>query len=87
MTKTPFDNLPPAQQAGMLCNDRQFQTFVGDQLDLNTWVTPLACAEYIKRQCRVQSRKDLNTSEAAATRFAAIRTDFDAARGKLPTPR
>lgn len=88
-----FDNLPPAQQAGMLSNDRLFQTFAGkclalrDQSKIEARLNPSAAAEFIRRECKVASRSDLNTDPAAQRRFAQLRTEFDAWRGKIANQR
>ncbi len=86
--KRRFDDLPPAQQAGMLCNDEQFQRFASLQMrGVNALASTGFAAEFIRTKCCIRSRKQLNENQEAAARFAALRTDFDAWRGKLPTPR
>ncbi|WP_323021215.1 hypothetical protein [Pararhodobacter sp.] len=77
-----------ARAAGILCNDARFQRFVAQRIDLPTGqATASAAAEYLRRQCRIDSRRQLDTDPAAASRFAALRTDFDAWRGRIATPR
>lgn len=86
--RRPFETLPPAQQAGMLCNDARFQQFVGARIvKSGATCNATACAEYIRRQCKINSRKELNTSDGAAAQFQKIRTDFDAWRGRIGKPR
>lgn len=87
MTRQPFNDLPASQQAGMLCNELQFRRFVGHQLGLHTDVAPLAAAEYIRKTCKTMSRRTLDTNPDARARFDALRTDYDAWRGKIPSPR
>jgi hypothetical protein len=82
-----FDDLPPAQQAGMLSNDPQFRAFAAHRLCGADAMTPTAAAEFIRLQCGVNSRAALNTNREAAQRFAALRTEFDAWRGKIATQR
>lgn len=80
--------MPPSTQAGILCNDPQFQTFAamrsgypGDQFVAS------AAAEYVRLTCGVNSRGLLNSNRAAAERFQALRTDFDAWRGRIAAPK
>lgn len=97
MTQTPkvrtanvrrFNELPQAQQAGMLCNDAQFRTFAGRQaIGLKVQITPTAAAEFIRTHCGVSSRRELNTNTAAALKFQTLRTEFDAWAGRIQTPR
>lgn len=83
-----FADLPPAQQAGMLCNDAQFRSFAGQQLlRSKTQVSVTATAEFIRRHCGVDSRRDLNTNPAAARKFQTLRTEFDAWAGRIQSQR
>ncbi|WP_318011033.1 hypothetical protein [Pseudosulfitobacter pseudonitzschiae] len=86
--RTPFAELPLAQQAGILCNEPQFQIFAGMRcIGPNTKLCPSATAEYLRTVCKIKSRRELETDEGAATRFAALRTEFDAWRGRIAQPR
>jgi hypothetical protein len=83
-----FDELPAAQQAGMLSNDARFQRFAGMRtLKSDIQVTASAAAEFIRVSCGVTSRRDLNTNALAANRFHQLRTDFDAWSGRIPEQR
>ncbi len=86
-----FDELPNAQQAGMLCNDTQFRRFVAIRMHLapvtSATITNGFAAEFIRRQCGVSSRRDLNTDADAARKFQTLRTDFDAWAGRIQSPR
>lgn len=85
---TPFADLPMPQQAGILCNDPQFQEFAGLRcMGPGVQLSPSASAEYLRNVCQVGSRRDLETDSDAATRFDALRTDFDAWRGRILSPR
>lgn len=81
-------DLGPAQRAGILCNDVTFRRFVAARIPgpFDT-VSAGAAAEWLRRSCRVASRRDLEKHPAAAARFDAILTDFDAWRGKILNPR
>lgn len=86
--RTPFDDLPLPQQAGILCNEPQFQQFAGARtIKSGIQLSPTASAEYLRTICRIKSRRDLETDTGAATRFAALRTEFDAWRGRIARPR
>ena len=82
-----FDDLPLPQQAGILCNEPQFQMFVASRLALpdgEHQVTSGAAAEFLRQWCRINSRASLAYTPDAARRFATLRTEFDAWRGKIP---
>ena len=88
VTRQKFDNLVPAQQVGILCNDDRFRRFAairsgfpGDDF------TQTAAAEYVRQVCRVESRKQLNSDWNALNRFNQLRTEFDAWLGKISTHR
>ncbi|UWQ77632.1 hypothetical protein K3725_09880 [Leisingera sp. S132] len=86
--KQRFDDLPPSTQAGILCNDPRFQTFAAKRCGYpGGQFTQGAAAEYVRQVCLVSSRCDLLHDQAAAERFQALRTEFDAWTGKLATPR
>ncbi|KZX99917.1 MULTISPECIES: hypothetical protein [unclassified Sulfitobacter] len=85
---TTFDDLPLPQQAGILCNEPQFQKFAGIRcMGVDNGLTATASAEYLRTVCRVASRRELDTNPVAAQRFAALRTEYDAWRGRIATPR
>jgi hypothetical protein len=86
--RTPFNDLPPAQQAGMLCNDDRFQRFAATRSGLpGQTFTTTAAAEYLRQICKISSRSELTTSETAAQQFQNLRTEFDAWIGKIASPR
>ena len=83
-----FDDMDPAQQAGILCNDPRFQEFAARYCDVTTErFNANATTEFLRVECGVKSRATLNTNPEAASRFAALRTEFDAWTGKIATPR
>jgi len=84
-TRTPFNALPPPQQAGILCNDPQFQKFAATRCGMKGQsFNPPAAAEYLRDACQIDSRRDLATNPKAAEQFQRLRTEFDAWRGKIP---
>ena len=83
-----FDDLPAAQQAGMLCNDTRFQTFAAIRCGFpGQQFSNSAAAQYLRDCCNIQSRRDLKTNPSAQSKFQNLRTDFDAWSGKIATPR
>ncbi len=82
-----FRDLTPAHQAGLLCKQADFQRFAASRLHLpQASCQESVAAEYLRHQCRITSRRDLNTSAEARERFERLRTDFDAWRGRIGRP-
>jgi hypothetical protein len=80
--------MPPAQQAGILCNDPQFQKFAAVRCGLpRQQFTASATAEYLRDCCQINSRAMLNISKPAQAQFAALRTEFDAWSGRIAQQR
>lgn len=85
---TRLSEMPQATQAGILCNDPQFQKFAATKSGFRGGqFTAQAAAEYLRTTCKIKSRRDLNTDADAQTKFAALRTDFDAWTGKIANQR
>lgn len=65
-----FDDLPPAQQAGMRCNDPAFQRFLGasDAAD---------CAVKLRQKLGVRSRKDIDPDGPTGELWRQINGEFD----------
>ena len=84
---THFNQMPPAKQAGILCNDPQFQQFAAIRSGLpDTKFCASASAQYLRETCKIDSRRELNTDAAAQSKFAALRTTFDAWAGRIAAP-
>lgn len=89
MTAPDLTNWP--QQAGILCNDEAFRRFVAERMhgvmpDLD--IVPVqAAAEYLRRFCHIESRRDLATNIDARAKFRILRTEFDAWSGRIASPR
>lgn len=78
------------QQAGILCNDPQFQRFVVTRVDPDLshhFYCASFAAEYLRRFCNIQSRRDLAHNIDARARFRILRTEFDAWSGRIAPPR
>ena len=85
--RTPFADLPPAQQAGILCNDPEFQRFAAQRCALPVDATNAkAAAEFLRNVCQIESRSELNTDPDKNHRFQALRTTFDAWAGRIASP-
>lgn len=79
-----FDDMPAAQQAGILCNDPRFQEFAAQRCGFpGGQFSSTAAAEYLRDCCGIQSRRWLNTDETARRKFQTLRTEFDAWTGKI----
>lgn len=86
--RQPFAQMPAAQQAGILCNDPQFQRFAAIRSGFtNGQFTTTAAAEYLRTCCGITSRRALNSSAPARARFNILRTEFDAWTGRIAGPR
>jgi hypothetical protein len=75
-------------RAGILCNDPSFRRYVGEQtLGKGHTAQTGAAAEYLRRFCGIESRRQLATDAGAARKFATLQTEYDAWRGKISRPR
>jgi hypothetical protein len=84
---TRLTQMHPAQQAGILCNDPQFQKFAAIRSGVpGTQFCASAAAQYLREACNVDSRRELNTDAIAHSNFAALRTSFDAWAGRIAAP-
>jgi len=55
--------------AGMLCGNPRFQAYIGA-------TCPESAAAFVRRQCGVASRRELDRNEQAAKRFHELRRRF-----------
>ena len=70
---------PLSQIAAILCNNAVFQKFIEEQSD--GWdhrPTSDEAAEWLRANCGIKSRVELNANEVAAQRFKKIRGQYDA---------
>ena len=87
-TRQRFDDMDPAQQAGILCNDPRFQRFAASRCGMQgEQFSASAAAQYLRECCQIQSRSQLTTSQSAQLKLQILRTEFDAWIGKIATPR
>lgn len=83
-----FTDLDPAQQAGILCNDPQFQHFAATRCGAPTeQFSTAAAAQFLRECCRINSRRELASNPQARERLARLRTEFDAWAGKIAPQR
>jgi hypothetical protein len=81
-------DMPQSQQAGILCNDPQFQRFAATRSGMpGKRFNASAAGEYLRGVCKITSRTILNTSKPAQAQFAALRTEFDAWSGRIAPQR
>lgn len=70
-----FNEMPPSQQAGMLCNDISFQRFLAK--DAYVFDADSA-ARTVCNYCDIESRKELATNERAAILWRNLVADYRA---------
>src|SRR5690242_2044088 len=71
--RTPFETLQPSAQAAILCNDPEFIEFLTTRGYNGLGVTP---ADFVRVECKVDSRSEFNTNEKAANRWEVMRRQF-----------
>lgn len=81
--KRPWDELSIAQQAGILCGEKRFQVFVGEQMaktrgagfrqDL---VSVDDAAWYVRSVCGVNSRAHIERDAEATRKFRDLETNY-----------
>lgn len=67
--KQRWSEMEPSKQAAIRCNEPEFQKYMNA-------AGPDEAAQYVRQQCRVQSRSEFNTNPAAAARWQALETDY-----------
>lgn len=74
-----------SQIAGAMCNDPNFRAWAaskyGDEIP-----NADAAAEMVRAMCGIDSRRDLDTNDGAATVFREIMADYDKAKGESGNP-
>ena len=79
---TPFDKMPPSQQAGILCNDVAFQEWANpiDQ-------TPEGARNYVLAYCEITSRRELDNLPRGDRGWPEILSNFRADTGRTAEQR
>jgi len=78
--RRPFDDLPPAQQAGILCNEPRFQRWAGAG-DSDR------AAEMVRRRCDVTSRAQIGSSPTSLKAWQLIVRSYRTDTGLEPEER
>lgn len=68
--KRSFDDMSPAQQAGLLCNDKDFSRFI------RTKKTDAEPVEFVRKYCGIGSRSELNVDLDAKEIWSDLVGDF-----------
>lgn len=71
-TPRPFQQITPANQAGILCDDLPFQKFIKETLGSDD------AAESVRLICGVTSRSNIKPGTETARRWASIVSDYRA---------
>lgn len=86
--KLAWSDLPAPTQAGILCNDPEFQKFAAVRSGLpDQTFNKAASAEYLRTCCGVTSRSELATDEKARGMLDRLVNEFDVFRGRIAAPR
>jgi hypothetical protein len=73
-----WHEMAPAQQAGLLCNEPSFGTFLREKVDQSGIVGPDRAAEIVRDLCEVKSRSELSTNNEASMKWRGIVSDYRA---------
>lgn len=87
--KRRMSELSRAQQAGILCNDPQFQQFIGTVYDVSWPIThdrQVIAAGFVRNFCKVKSRAELDSTHWSGTTFDQLRSEYDAWAGRTARP-
>jgi len=81
--KTPFSELPPSQQAGILCDDT---SFIEWSLGAGRWAD-LPVDSWVRTYCGVTSRKELDQGDHAASPWKMLLAEYQRDRGLIAEDR
>jgi hypothetical protein len=73
--KQHFDELTPAQQAGILCNDPEFRDFLAEEYGGRPSDSASAAA-CVRDYCGIESRAALTENEAAAAKWRGLMESY-----------
>lgn len=86
-TKRRFDEMSRAQQAGLMCADKQFRRWLYS-VELELWRHCGGDAAAVVRSlCNVKSRSELDSSDVGKAVWDQIMTDYRHATGRLAEQR
>jgi hypothetical protein len=69
--KRTFAELRPSQQAGIRCNDKSFWRFA-ETVDGYPCITPESAGSFVRKQCGVVTRADLDTDPTGAAKWRKL---------------
>ena len=76
--RRPFDDLPPAMQAGIRCSDLDFIKWINASLKpLGPPLSAEDVANSVRAHCSVSSRSELNTNPEAAAKWRELNDAFE----------
>lgn len=80
--KRKWDELSIAQQAGIMCEDKRFQTFIAESIPETMGhgegaITAEDAATYVRRKCGVNSRAHIEGKPEATRIFRDLETSFE----------
>ena len=81
----PFASLPRSQQAGILCGDETFQQWIAIHYAFAK--NESGARSFVISYCQVNSRRELDVSDEAATVWDALRGQFEIAAGRATEAR
>lgn len=70
-----FNDMTPAQQAGMMCQDPEFRRWLHEQRGMPEGAE---VALFVRRMCGVESRRDIVAGAPAGRRWSAIISEYRA---------
>lgn len=75
--KRRFSELSPAQQAGIKCQEPSFWRFLNGRDDVDSISSADSAAMWVRFECGVKSRADLNTDPASAERWLSLLREYE----------
>lgn len=70
-----WDQLPPAQQAGIRCAEPAFQKFINEEKRFGC-ISEAAAAAFVREWCGVKSRADIAADKGAAEAWALLDGEY-----------
>jgi hypothetical protein len=67
-----------SQQVAMLCGDNRFHMFLTDKHPDNRKYTQNDAADYVRFQCKINSRSELDANPEAAARWRNLKAEYEA---------
>lgn len=71
----PWNELSPAQQAGIRCNEPAFRRFLREGYT-GDFADALAAADFVRKYCGVESRANIQMGKESGARWAMLNSEF-----------